>query len=135
MAPTAKVVATLEPATAAKIMQVSTQVQASPPWMPPITLLANSTMRSEMPPDSMRLPARIKNGTAMSGYLSKEAYSCWAMTTQGIRASRPTPSMLASPMATATGTVSPKKSSRSEEHTSELQSRGHLVCRLLLEKK
>src|SRR5690625_5722073 len=24
---------------------------------------------------------------------------------------------------------------RSEEHTSELQSRGHLVCRLLLEKK
>src|SRR5690625_7110021 len=31
----------------------------------------------------------------------------------------------------------PSKSfvARSEEHTSELQSRGHLVCRLLLEKK
>src|SRR5690625_6448809 len=28
-----------------------------------------------------------------------------------------------------------KKMKRSEEHTSELQSRGHLVCRLLLEKK
>src|SRR5437660_9804387 len=28
-----------------------------------------------------------------------------------------------------------KIESRSEEHTSELQSRGHLVCRLLLEKK
>src|SRR2546422_6193121 len=28
-----------------------------------------------------------------------------------------------------------KTSSRSEEHTSELQSRLHLVCRLLLEKK
>src|SRR5207253_8613470 len=27
------------------------------------------------------------------------------------------------------------KALRSEEHTSELQSRGHLVCRLLLEKK
>src|SRR5437660_7928785 len=27
------------------------------------------------------------------------------------------------------------RSARSEEHTSELQSRGHLVCRLLLEKK
>src|SRR5690625_2614405 len=27
------------------------------------------------------------------------------------------------------------KANRSEEHTSELQSRGHLVCRLLLEKK
>src|SRR5690625_6539903 len=28
-----------------------------------------------------------------------------------------------------------RKGIRSEEHTSELQSRGHLVCRLLLEKK
>src|SRR5690625_5699924 len=28
-----------------------------------------------------------------------------------------------------------QKQKRSEEHTSELQSRGHLVCRLLLEKK
>src|SRR5690625_6262474 len=28
-----------------------------------------------------------------------------------------------------------KSIGRSEEHTSELQSRGHLVCRLLLEKK
>src|SRR5439155_25587603 len=28
-----------------------------------------------------------------------------------------------------------REASRSEEHTSELQSRGHLVCRLLLEKK
>src|SRR5437870_8247523 len=29
----------------------------------------------------------------------------------------------------------PCSTPRSEEHTSELQSRGHLVCRLLLEKK
>src|SRR3989442_7146483 len=29
----------------------------------------------------------------------------------------------------------PRRSVRSEEHTSELQSRPHLVCRLLLEKK
>src|SRR5690625_6195759 len=28
-----------------------------------------------------------------------------------------------------------RRTYRSEEHTSELQSRGHLVCRLLLEKK
>src|SRR5690625_4416278 len=33
------------------------------------------------------------------------------------------------------GSKGQKKLSRSEEHTSELQSRGHLVCRLLLEKK
>src|SRR5690625_5714508 len=32
-------------------------------------------------------------------------------------------------------TLEDERSARSEEHTSELQSRGHLVCRLLLEKK
>src|SRR3989442_5587420 len=31
--------------------------------------------------------------------------------------------------------ISPGREKRSEEHTSELQSRPHLVCRLLLEKK
>src|SRR5439155_18631258 len=33
------------------------------------------------------------------------------------------------------GLQNPQLEPRSEEHTSELQSRGHLVCRLLLEKK
>src|SRR5690625_5407617 len=33
------------------------------------------------------------------------------------------------------GEETARKLIRSEEHTSELQSRGHLVCRLLLEKK
>src|SRR5439155_26192659 len=33
------------------------------------------------------------------------------------------------------GDPRPRRGRRSEEHTSELQSRGHLVCRLLLEKK
>src|SRR5207253_6797468 len=33
------------------------------------------------------------------------------------------------------GLLNAGRTERSEEHTSELQSRGHLVCRLLLEKK
>src|SRR5690625_6369448 len=43
----------------------------------------------------------------------------------------------ASPIvAPTTSPVDPNsEAERSEEHTSELQSRGHLVCRLLLEKK
>src|SRR5690625_5413842 len=44
----------------------------------------------------------------------------------------------ASPMPWWCWTSTPRPTmtrSRSEEHTSELQSRGHLVCRLLLEKK
>src|SRR3989442_3115089 len=44
------------------------------------------------------------------------------------------------PAAALSGTAAPMdglepSASRSEEHTSELQSRPHLVCRLLLEKK
>src|SRR5439155_17291128 len=37
--------------------------------------------------------------------------------------------------ATNSGVAGAFLGGRSEEHTSELQSRGHLVCRLLLEKK
>src|SRR5256712_2293125 len=36
---------------------------------------------------------------------------------------------------TAVASLEPSSMTRSEEHTSELQSRSHLVCRLLLEKK
>src|SRR5215510_15834336 len=45
---------------------------------------------------------------------------------------------LTSPQISSGSTWRPLRSTffrRSEEHTSELQSRGHLVCRLLLEKK
>src|SRR2546422_1693444 len=35
----------------------------------------------------------------------------------------------------AASAANPRAAARSEEHTSELQSRLHLVCRLLLEKK
>src|SRR6266508_5292005 len=49
-------------------------------------------------------------------------------------ASGPGRSWTAAPRRAACPASSPARS-RSEEHTSELQSRGHLVCRLLLEKK
>src|SRR2546422_7503327 len=39
------------------------------------------------------------------------------------------------PRAGGAGLPPPARGARSEEHTSELQSRLHLVCRLLLEKK
>src|SRR5690625_5719184 len=43
--------------------------------------------------------------------------------------------IIAAGAATLNGSLSARARPRSEEHTSELQSRGHLVCRLLLEKK
>src|SRR5205809_6564244 len=51
--------------------------------------------------------------------------ACWRATSSRSRRSH-------SPGCTCCSSLS---SSRSEEHTSELQSRLHLVCRLLLEKK
>src|SRR5687767_15380663 len=42
---------------------------------------------------------------------------------------------VSSPVGEGTAEISAVKSSRSEEHTSELQSLAYLVCRLLLEKK
>src|SRR5690625_6897190 len=47
---------------------------------------------------------------------------------------KPKPSSLTKLAPSITG-MDMKNENRSEEHTSELQSRGHLVCRLLLEKK
>src|SRR5215510_7057235 len=44
-------------------------------------------------------------------------------------------SIAAARCGTAQPEPAPTPAPRSEEHTSELQSRGHLVCRLLLEKK
>src|SRR5690554_5907609 len=51
---------------------------------------------------------------------------------QGQRYEEPVLVLFSQRVASACGTAS---SARSEEHTSELQSRPHLVCRLLLEKK
>src|SRR5215207_8475554 len=107
IAPMAKVVATDEPETAAKIMQVSTHVMGRPPWTPPTMLLANSTSRREMPPVSIRLPARMKKGIAASGnLLIEENISFTEISMLALDAWMP--KMEASPMDTATETVSAK---------------------------
>src|SRR5438552_13963060 len=49
--------------------------------------------------------------------------------------SRPRTHRARLPRAHRSGQAAPRRARRSEEHTSELQSPDHLVCRLLLEKK
>src|SRR3989442_2569508 len=56
-------------------------------------------------------------------FRSRSRGCCGTSCTRGARRSRRRPR------------AASRKSTRSEEHTSELQSRPHLVCRLLLEKK
>src|SRR6478735_1965573 len=109
----AKVVATDEPETAAKIMQVSTQVMGRPPCTPPTMLLANSTRRREMPPVSIRLPARMKKGMAASGnLLIEENISLTEISMLALDAWMPKTD--ARPMDTATETVSAKHSTMVE---------------------
>jgi hypothetical protein len=101
IAPIAKVVATLEPDTAAKIMQVSTHVAASPPCTPPTSDFANSTSRDEIPPDSIRLPARMKKGIAASGNLLIDENISFT-TARKLRSAWYAPTRLAMPIDTAT---------------------------------
>src|SRR5437870_13238594 len=65
--------------------------------------------------------------TEISTLSLHDALPIWRTGSSGMRASRHTAATCGSPWI--------PNCARSEEHTSELQSRGHLVCRLLLEKK
>src|SRR5207253_2931388 len=56
--------------------------------------------------------------------------SCWRTPTDILFIGK-----VAASLNTASASSLSRSQGRSEEHTSELQSRGHLVCRLLLEKK
>src|SRR3712207_7130771 len=58
-----------------------------------------------------------------------------AITAHGLRTAMPEPDRSAARSPGAYRSSPGSCSSRSEEHTSELQSRQYLVCRLLLEKK
>src|SRR5437870_7709429 len=58
-----------------------------------------------------------------------------AASRRGVRSVRVVPGWMQLTVIPKRPTCTARVLVRSEEHTSELQSRGHLVCRLLLEKK
>src|SRR5690625_6485838 len=77
------------------------------------------------------------NDTAPSEIYTLSLHDALPISSSGPRTPRRPPSPGARSSRTPNGppaSSSPART-RSEEHTSELQSRGHLVCRLLLEKK
>src|SRR2546428_4871491 len=90
------------------------------------------------------IPSSSSEGsTSASGLLPHSEYSLWtAVTRWPLRARRmlctpasERPKCLTLPSRIRSFTAPPTSPIRSEEHTSELQSRSDLVCRLLLEKK
>src|SRR2546422_4167411 len=81
------------------------------------------------------------NDTATTEIYTLSLHDALPISPTGLRPLAPEASASTSSTTSATegnGECKPRynlKSTRSEEHTSELQSRLHLVCRLLLEKK
>src|SRR5690625_5571968 len=86
-----------------------------------------------------RPPTRVRASTSAT---RRVRLSWWA----AVRPARPAPMTMAStcsvvavigdlPLLGSEGNGPEPHGGRSEEHTSELQSRGHLVCHLLLEQK
>src|SRR2546422_1691545 len=61
--------------------------------------------------------------------------SVWRLSGLVFRTAKPLNRQTAQPLHQRRSYSTPIREVRSEEHTSELQSRLHLVCRLLLEKK
>src|SRR5690625_3224728 len=100
-------------------------VSMVPPLAPPPSEAADPPSEPPEPPEPPELPAPSEPPPAAAGAGSEQAARALSGSSSPVaaRARRDT----------VRGTWA--REARSEEHTSELQSRGHLVCRLLLEKK
>ena len=83
MAPSPPASATAAPDMPAKITEAPTFTCPSPPRIHPTRASAKLKIRSVMPEVFIRLPARMKNGTASSGKLSTPLMTRCATTIAG----------------------------------------------------
>src|SRR5439155_14845327 len=102
----------------------------------PLSLLLNTPLRSHLFPYTTLFrsltPAALR-GPAPITFARMAAPFPQGVRTTAREANRRGWAAMIFSSGTATSVSIPRR--RSEEHTSELQSRGHLVCRLLLENK
>ena len=82
--PTAMTVAGLEPEIAEKNIELVTVVMPSPPSNGRTSAFANLISRLDIPPCAMILPAKMKNGIAISGNLSIPENNRWITRTGGV---------------------------------------------------
>src|SRR5205085_10329791 len=94
---------------------------------PPLSTLFPTRRSSDL------RPMAIRCSSASSPSASSPAASSGSSTGPAASPSPSTPTP--STTSTSCSSADPNSASRSEEHTSELQSQSNLVCRLLLEKK
>jgi hypothetical protein len=106
--PIAAVVAAPEPDMAAKNMQATIDTSPRPPDIHPIRVLAKLISLLDIPPLSIRLPASIKNGTAMKGNESVAVISLCGTTSSGTSLESNNVMLEARPSAKAIGIFSMK---------------------------
>ncbi|MNF96081.1 hypothetical protein D3C84_788590 [compost metagenome] len=82
--PIAAVVAVEEPDIVEKNIEVSTTTPPRPPRIQPRIALARFTRRLAMPPDCIRLPARMKKGMAIRLKESSDSKTLCATVTNGM---------------------------------------------------
>src|SRR5512146_938861 len=110
--PTAAESAAADPEMPAKNMLATTDTIANPPVIHPTRALAKLISRREMPPLSIKAPASRKNGTACSTVESAPPNICCGISVSGTSVSAARKSAAASPKATATGTLMPRRPTR-----------------------
>ena len=106
--PIAATVATVDPDIAAKNIDATILTIASPPVACPISALPNCTSRFEIPPASINVPAKMKNGIAISGKESTAVNCRCRITVRGISEPSQIASNPESPTAIAIGTPATK---------------------------
>src|SRR5437870_13898240 len=115
------------------LSRVSPATPPPPPANPSVTNMAIFPDYSSFPPQA--IVSGIPAGTNPSAIDIDPTIGVAVVAEAGSSTATPPVAGGVQFYAIAKGTLTPVDSTRSEEHTSELQSRGHLVCRLLLEKK
>src|SRR5690625_6468365 len=91
----------------------------------PVEIMAHETVREE---DGLAISSRNRMLTDKERMMAPQLYQQLCLMRDRIMAGE-------TDLQRVEHDASAMLGARSEEHTSELQSRGHLVCRLLLEKK
>src|SRR5690606_41858921 len=105
------------------------------PPLPPFVLLPRRPPRSTLFPYTTLFRSDLASASKAAN--PRRTRSAWGGTLSSLSASPRSACSCLSKWATTKDNTSSRSSysKRSEEHTSELQSRENLVCRLLLEKK
>jgi len=88
MPPTEATSATAVPEIPPKSIEAAILACASPPRIQPTRAFAKRIIRSVMPPEFIRLPARMNPGMQSRTKLSIPAYIFCGMTTKGMSANR-----------------------------------------------